>query len=295
MNLDAIPPWSEAAGRFELSDAWILSRLNRTVRDVTEALGAYRFHEAAGALYRYMWNDFCDWYLEIAKVRLAAGQSAPKAVVAHALDVLLRLLHPIIPFVTEQLWGQLNSAAPLRGPHDTSAEPMLIRAAWPRAESAAINEHAEERFAAVQELVSGIREARSRHNVPPAKRVAITVAADGEQGQMIADNGTLIGSLARVEPVRVDPAARCGPADATVMAAGIQAFLHDVVDRQAEEAKLTKRRQTLAQGIKGAEGKLANAKFLENAPAEVVGREKQRLAAMRQELEAVEKALSQLQ
>ena len=295
MNLDAVPPWAEAAGQFDLSDAWILSRLNRTVRDVTEALGAYRFHEAAGALYRCMWNDLCDWYLEIAKVRLAAGQSAPKAVMAHALDVLLRLLHPIIPFITEQLWGELNSVAPIRGPHDTSAEPMLIRAAWPRAESAAINEHAEGRFATVRELVGGIREARSRHNVPPGKTVPITVAADGEQGQMIADNGTLIGSLARVEPVRVDPAARCGPADATVMAAGMQAFLHGVVDRQAEEAKLTKRQQTLAQGIEGAVRKLANAKFLENAPAEVVGREKQRLAAMRQELNAVEKALSQLQ
>jgi valyl-tRNA synthetase len=172
---------------------------------------------------------------------------------------------------------------------------MLIRAAWPRAESAAINEHAEERFAAVQELVSGIREARSRHNVPPAKRVAITVAADGEQGRMIADNAALIGSLAQVEPVSVDPAAKGGPADATVMAAGVQAFIHDVVDRQAELAKLTKRQQTLTRGIQAADGKLANARFIENAPPEVVEREKQRLAAMRQELEAVEKALSQLQ
>ena len=103
------------------------------------------------------------------------------------------------------------------------------------------------------------------------------------------------GSLAQVEPVSVDPAAKGGPADATVMAAGVQAFIHDVVDRQAELAKLTKRQQTLTRGIQAADSKLANAKFIENAPPEVVEREKQRLAAMRQELEAVEKALSQLQ
>ena len=295
MNITGAPAWGEISGSLDLSDRWILSRLNRTVRDVTEALGSFRYHEAAGALYRYMWSDFCDWYLEIAKVRLAAGQEAPKAVVAHALDVLLRLLHPITPFITERIWSQLNSVAANRGPHDTPAEAMLITAAWPQAEAEWVQDHAEESFAALRELISGIREARSRHNVPAADKVRVTVAADGQAAAMMTDNTFLVDALAACESDMVDPAnAAAVASDATVLAGGMQAFVHDVVDRPAELAKLTKRQQTLAKGIKGVEGKLGNAKFLENARAEVVASERTRLAGMQEELEAVEKALSQL-
>ncbi|KKL96584.1 hypothetical protein LCGC14_1843010, partial [marine sediment metagenome] len=119
MNLAGAPAWGQVSPHAHLSDAWILSRLTTAVREVTECLETYRFHDATAVLYRYMWNDFCDWYLEVAKVRMAAGEDAPKAVLAHGLDQLLRLGHPIVPFITEAIWAQLNAAAPVRGPGDT--------------------------------------------------------------------------------------------------------------------------------------------------------------------------------
>jgi len=287
MNLSGAPAWSEVSPARHLADAWILSRLARTVRDVTEHLAGYRFHEAAAALYRTMWNDFCDWYLEIAKIRMGSGEAAPKAVLAHALDVLLRLLHPILPFITEKIWEHLNTVAPVRGPADSPAEPLLVRAAWPMAQADWISDPAEERLGMLQDLIGGIREARSRHNVPPAKPVDVTLLGTGDAARVVADHAHLIGGLANVGSVRVDPDARAGGTDATVLAGPLTALVHGVIDRDAELARLAKQAETLRKGIAGIEAKLANAKFVSHAPADVVARERQRLEALQGKLLAV--------
>jgi len=294
MNLSGAPAWSEASPGRHLADAWMLSRLARTVRDVTEHLAAYRFHEAAAALYRTMWNDFCDWYLEIAKIRIAAGEAAPKAVLAHGLDVLLRLLHPILPFITERIWEHLNAVAPVRGPADSPAEPLLVRAMWPMAQADWISDPVEERFGMLQDLVGGIREARSRHNVPPAKSVAVTLLAASDAARAIADHTDLIGGLANVESVRVDPSAQAGGTDATVLAGPLTALVHGVIDRDAELERLTQQAETLRKGIAGIEAKLANDKFVSRAPPDVVDRERRRLEGLRGELATVDASLQAL-
>ncbi len=294
MNLKGPPAWGEIRPAADLSDAWVLSRMNCTVHEVTESLTAYRFHEAATAIYRYMWNDFCDWYLEIAKVRLAAGDQTPKAILAHALDVLLRLLHPFLPFITEEIWSQLNALVPYRGPGESQAEDLLVTAAWPQAEAKWINEAVEQRHATLQQLIGGIREVRSRHNVPAGRRLLVTMAAEDDQREWLAGSTELIRSLAQVEEVRFAADIRPGGSDATVLAGPVQALVHDVIDRPAELARLRKRQQTLQRGVAAAEGKLGNEGFLSRAPREVVGRERERLAAMKDELQAVEKALSHL-
>jgi valyl-tRNA synthetase len=293
-NIQGAPAWSQASPARNISDAWILSRLNATIRDVTSAISAYRFHDATDALYRYMWNDFCDWYLEISKVRINAGDATPRAILAHALDVLLRLLHPVMPFITEAIWEQLNAVAPNRGPTDSPAERMLATAAWPRAESVWIAPALEDRFAVLQAVVGGIREARNRHNVPASKKVRVTVACGGDDARLIQDSSDIIRFLAGAEEVAIDLAARPTAADATVMAGGMQAFVRDVVDRDAELGKLTKRQETLAKGIAAAEGKLNNPKFRDKAPADLVARETERLAAMKDELSAVVQSLELL-
>jgi valyl-tRNA synthetase len=291
LNLEGTPRWP-ARPTAELSDAWILSRLNRTIAEVTSHLEGFRFHDAADALYRYMWNDFCDWYLEVAKVRMNDGDATPKAILAHAMDVLLRLLHPIAPFITEAIWEHLNAVVPHRGPDDSAAEAMLVRANWPRAEAVLVNAPAEERFGVLQQLISGIREARAGHNVPAAKKVRLTIA--GTASPEIVANAALIRQLAGVEEVRFEPTFAGGTTDATVLVGEVRAFVHDVIDRPAEMARLTKQRETLTKGITGIESKLSNENFLTKAKPELVAKERQRLAGLQAELAAVEASLAAL-
>jgi len=294
MNIQGAPAWNEISPGADLSDAWILSRLNRTARDVTQCLAEFRFHEAAIGLYRYTWNDFCDWYLEIGKIRMGGGDPAPKAVLAHALDVVLRLLHPFIPFVTEEIWSHLNEMVAYRGPGDSPAEPLLVKAAWPQPEAGRVDETAERRFAALQELITGVREARNRHDVPAGKKVRLSVWAEADDAQCIAENVALIQALAQVEAVELDPQAKPSRTDATVLAGNVRALVHDVVDRETELSRLRKRRETLRRGVASAEGRLNNDGFLSRAPQDVVARERERLESMQEELQAVEKALAQL-
>ena len=292
MNIAGAPVFGEQSVS-HLADAWILSRLNATIRDATAALEAYRFHEAAEVLYRYMWNDFCDWYLEIAKSRINAGETRPKSIVAMGLDMLLRLLHPMIPFITEAIWQQLNIVCPYRV-GEQGAEELLIKATWPRAQSQWINPAAEAQFAVIQQLIGGIREIRNTHNVPPSVKLTASAAATGADAQMLLVNSDMICALAGLEKLTLEAAVTPKPSDGNVLAGGVQVLVHDVVDPQAELAKLKKRQETLAKGVAGAQAKLGNENFLSRAKPDVIAREKERLSGMQDELAAVEKALKLL-
>jgi valyl-tRNA synthetase len=295
MNLEALPAFGDIDWRGNLADRWILSRLHSTIRDTTAALAAYRFNDLASTLYRFMWDDLCDWYLEIAKGRINAGETAPKAILAYVLDGLLRLLHPIAPFITESIWQHLNEVAPSRGPAGSAAEKLLITAAWPTANADWIDAAVETQFGLLQDLIRSIRQVRTTHNVPPARELSVLVRASGEPAALVGANAGLIRSQARLAEltVRAD-AQRPDSKAATVVAAGLAAFVADVVDVPAERARLSKERQTVAKGIAGAEGKLNNEKFLAKAPPEVVASEKQRLSEMKARLEQIEKALGEL-
>jgi valyl-tRNA synthetase len=294
MKIAGAPPWDSINPTAAASDAWILSRLARTIRDATEALSAYRFHEAADVLYKYMWNDFCDWYLEIAKARLNAGEQSPKAVLAYGLDQLLRLLHPMMPFITEAIWAQLNSEMPYRGPGEAKAEPILAKAAWPRARFEWINDDLERQFGGLIELIGGIRQVRAEHDVPAGKKIKLTLAAAGDDARRLGENAELFKALAGVESVNFDPAASAGGNDSTITVGNMRAFVHDVIDREAELARLNKQLEMLTKGIRSIEGKLANEKFVAKAPPAVVEAERRRLAELSGQLEAVQKSLAAL-
>jgi len=295
MNVAGAPRWDRARTEQDLSDTWILSRLHATIRDATAALEAFRFNELASILYRFTWDDFCDWYLEIAKSRINAGQAGPKAVVAHVLDGLLRLLHPVIPFITEAVWAHLNDAAAQRGMMDEAAEDQLLTAAWPRAQAEMIDAQAEQQFDVLRELIRGVRQVRTAHNAPPSRRLAVTVDADGAMAALIETNAALVRSQANLSELVIrGGAAKPDDRAATVVAAGVTAYVADVVDVAAERRRLQKERQTVARGIAAAEGKLTNEKFLANAPAAVVESERKRLAEMQARLEAVDQALAAL-
>ncbi len=295
MNLEGCPSWEDIHPAARLSDKWILSRLNCAIRDATAAVEAFRFNDLAERLYHFMWDEFCDWYLEIAKSRINAGQSAPKAILAHCLDVLLRLLHPITPYITEAVWARLNEIAPVRGPGDEQAEPLLARAQWPRADAGAVNAQAERDFATLAEMIRQIRNARSQHNVPPASKLAVTVEGTGPAADMVADNIELLGSQAGLSEVTVVEQLPAPPADAAaVTAGGVKLFVSGIIDRDAELARLTKQAETLRRGVEGIQAKLGNDNFVAKAPPAVVERERERLAQLQADLAAVEASLSAL-
>jgi valyl-tRNA synthetase len=295
MNLAGAPPWQAVHPRANLADAWILSRLNSTIRDTTAAIEAFRFNELADTLYHFMWDDLCDWYLEIAKGRIAAGADEPKAVLAHGLDVLLRLLHPVAPFITEEIWDKLNAVAPGRGPTDERAERLLVTAQWPYADAAAINQAVEDEFALLQDVIRQIRSARLEHNVPPKQAVSLAVEATGARADLIRDNAELIRSLAGVGEMTVQAELGEQPTNAAAITAGsARLYVLDIIDTEAERQRLTKQGQTLRKGIGSLEGKLSNEGFLAKAPADLVQRERDRLATLKAELEAVQAALKAL-
>jgi len=294
MNLEGAPAWSDIDPRADLADAWILSRLNATVRDVTAAVEGYRFNEVADTIYHFMWDDYCDWYLEIAKTRINAGQPTPKAILAHCLDVLLRLLHPVAPFITEAIWRRLGEVAPVRGPSGGPAEPLLVRARWPLADDASIDDDAERRFELLRDLVRQVRNVRTEHNVPPSKKVDLLVqATDGSE--FVGDHAETIRSLAMVDRIEVRQMEGAPSVDAAAISVGgLTVYILGAVDRQAELARLEKQAGRLAKGISGIEKKLASEGFLTKAPADVVQRERQRLGGLKEELAAVKASLEAL-
>ncbi|MBL7222026.1 MAG: valine--tRNA ligase [Phycisphaerae bacterium] len=293
MNLQAAPAWSQIRPGADLSDTWILSRMNSTVAEVTSAVESFRFNEMAEAIYHFMWDDLCDWYLEIAKTRIAGGQDTPKAIAAHCLDVVLRLLHPICPFITEAIWKQLNELVPTRGPGAAAGEPVLARALWPRADAAVISEPAEQKFAMLTDLIRQCRNIRTRHNVPPANRVNAILDASGDSSRTVSENIALIEAQAGLGEITIGDAATAQPPNsAAVTGGGVRIFLLDVIDASAEIARLTKQAETLEKGIAGIEGKLGNENFVKRAKPEVVEGERQRLESLKRDLQTVQQALA---
>ena len=289
-NLLRCPPWSTIHPTENLTDTWILSRLNTAIRDATISLEGYRFNELTERLYHFLWDDFCDWYLEIAKIRIAAGDRTPKAILAHTLDIVLRLLHPICPFITEAIWERLNLSAATRGPGDTPAENLLVLARWPMADGESINPPAEAAFEMLSDLIRQIRNVRTQHNVPPSRKTDVLVeAVEGSpSADILLDNIETVRSLGWVGELKISFEAIVPPADAAALSTeGLKLYVCGIMDRQAERVRLEKQRSTLTVGIAGIEGKLANENFLAKAPPDVVERERQRLEKLKRDLAAI--------
>jgi len=293
MNLGDAPPWSDIAPHRNLADKWILSRLNATIRDATAALENFRFNELSEILYHFTWDEFCDWYVEIAKSRINAGEAGPKAILAHCIDSILRLLHPIAPFITEAIWHKLNEIAPVRGPGDERAEKLLVRARWPQADAAAIDKTAEADFILLADIIRQVRNIRRQHNVAPSKKLDVLIEAG--RADLVGDNIELIRSQASLGEISVKSEPVTPPADAaSVTSGGIKVYVLSVIDRDTEIARLTKQIETLEKGIRAIQSKLSNESFLKKAPPDVVIRERDRMVAMGVDLEAVQKSLEAL-
>jgi valyl-tRNA synthetase len=273
------------------ADRWIAARLQRAVSEVHEAFAAYRFDQAARAVYEFVWDEYCDWYLELAKVQLNSGtpeqQRATRRTLATVLETTLRLAHPIIPFITEELWQKV---APLAGatykasPSGDGGDSIML-AAYPRVDATQRHPDSVARIQLLKEWVNACRTLRGEMNVSPAQRVPLVIEGDAAVIDALAPYIVALGKLSEVSAVSALP-----EADAPIALVGdMRMMLVVAIDKDAERARLAKEIARIQGEVKKAEAKLANPSFVDRAPAAVVQQEQARLAdfaAMLQKLEA---------
>jgi valyl-tRNA synthetase len=276
----------------KVEDRWILSRLATVTQTVTEALARYRYADAARSLYDFAWDEFCSYYVEMVKSRLQDETERPVAtrVLAHVLDNLLRLLHPITPFITEEIWRLLNKAAPRRGLEEV-VEPIedLIVAPWPEADIARRDEEIEARFARFQIVLTAVREIRARQNIPPRKPIEFAVRCEETDAALLRPMAPYFSSMAQASSLSVGPGVTPPPTHAKTSLPGMEIFVNmeGFIDVAAEKQKLEKERDKLEKLIVGKEKKLTNEQFVSRAPAEVVQKERESLAELKQQLDSI--------
>ncbi|TWB54815.1 valyl-tRNA synthetase [Rhizobium sp. ERR 922] len=269
---------------------WILTELARAERDVTEALESFRFNDAAGALYRFIWNQFCDWYLELLKPIFNGEDENAKAeaqsCAAYVLEETYKLLHPFMPFMTEELWAHTAGEGQER-------EGLICHADWP-APSYADNVAADE-INWLIDLVSGIRSVRSEMNVPPAATAPLVVVdANSLTRERLFRHDAAIKRLARVEAVSLADTAPKGAAQIVVGEATICLPLGSLIDLSAEKARLEKAIAKNDQEIARIAGKLSNEKFVANANPDVVAAERERLGELEGQQSSLKVALARV-
>jgi valyl-tRNA synthetase len=252
-------------------DRWIVSRLQRAEREVNEGLATYRFDVAARAAYEFVWDEYCDWYVELAKVQIQNGnpaqQRATRRTLVRVLETALRLLHPTIPFITEELWQKV---APLAG----RAGESISVAKYPQPEDAKIDAAAEADVAVMKEIINAVRNLRSEMNLSPALKVPAFIEGDAAK---LAAHMPYLAALARLSEAQVVATLPAADAPVKVTAAG-KVMLHVEIDRAAEKVRLTKERDRVAGEITKCETSLGNASFVDRAPPAVVEQMKKRLA-----------------
>jgi len=267
-------------GDLDAPSRWIRSQLDRTILAVDQAVADYRFDLAAKALYEFVWHEFCDWYLELSKPALfddaeaanPAAANATRYTLATVLETTLRLLHPFIPFVTEEIWQRVKKPAGVDGSY-------LIQASWPKANTP--DEKAEADTDWLKSVINAVRSARTELNLAPGKPMPLLIqqCSDGDQDRL-ARLGELIKRLARLERIDVVDESRDSSDCAVALAGDMRLLipLAGLVDVEEELARLNKQLEREQKGLANTEKKLANERFVANAPEAVVAKERERLA-----------------
>jgi valyl-tRNA synthetase len=286
-----------------LHDRWIVSRLNRTARTVGEAIEKYGFHLAVQTLYHFFWDDFCDWYIELSKSEVTAAEASPardaaRSRVLTVLEQALRLLHPFMPFITEELWQMLPGiGAGQLHPAYAGAPLTIMLAAYPEGQDVLIDERAEAEVAAIIELVSRVRNIRSEMNIKPGESVPLMVGAPDAKLRAVFESGaTQIARLVRASEITVGESLNAPRASARAVLAGgaeLAVPLEGLIDFAVERERLRKEQEKLQKEAERLQGQLGNENFISRAPAEKVSELRQRLAdigqrtgALRENMEA---------
>ncbi|KQX98777.1 valine--tRNA ligase [Rhodanobacter sp. Root480] len=259
------------------AERWILTRLKQTLAEVEQHFVSYRFDHLAQALYEFVWNEYCDWFLELSKPALNGDDAAAAASTRHTLLVVLesvlRALHPVIPFITEEIWKDV-------GPKLGLTEESLIHRPWPKADDIAADHAATGEIEWFKNVLSGIRKIRSEMNISPAKTIPLLFAdGDASDHARVTKFAAQISFLARTETPQWIEAGADEPASAAAVVGALRVMipLAGLIDLEAEKVRLAKEISRIEVEIRKCEGKLGNANFVANAPAEVVAQERQRI------------------
>ncbi len=273
----------------ELAERWILSRLDRTARDITAALDSFRLNDAASAVYSFLWGDYCDWYIELSKASIAAGgEQAERArtVLWTVLESALRLLHPFMPFITEDIWQRL--------PH--SGESICQRP-WVQISDSRQDEAAEAEMKLVQDIVVAVRNIRGEMGVPPGRPAELRIAtADSRLRESVERHAGIIRRMATVEGIEFIPAGTHPAASAVAVIGSSELFvpLEGLIDLDKEREKLRREAERVSSLLTAVEAKLANTNFTGRAPAEVIAKERDKAQSYRDSLERLRLNLGRL-
>ncbi len=290
MNLEGYDKHAELAP-YTLADKWILSRLQDTVKDVTNFLENFELGEAGRLIYEFVWGELCDWYIELAKPRLYSKENlAERATAQHVLcEVLgspMKLLHPYMPFITEEIWQCL--------PHEGDS---IMIAPWPKFQEKLVDLEAEKGMSAIMDVVKAIRNMRAEVNAAPGRKAPAILFVDDSLRSIIEANGAYIKLLGTVDELTIESSGCAKPENAmATVVNSIEVYLplKGLIDVEKENTRLNKELEGLSKEIKRIEGKLSNAGFLAKAPAEVVANEKAKGEEIGQKMLAIKKRLEYL-
>jgi valyl-tRNA synthetase len=287
-----------------LHDRWILSRLNRTSQIVRDALADYQFHEAVQTLYHFFWDDFCDWYIELSKSKVTAEEATPQRAKARktlltVLEQALRLLHPFMPYITEDLWLRLPGAdRSLLHTAYSGAEPTIMLTAYPEANPALINEDVEWQMQTVIDLISRVRNIRAEMNIKPGEAVPVVIGASDEALRSVfVANKSQIKRLARAGEVTVSDKLEAPRASARAVLAGgaeVAVPLEGLIDFEQERQRLVKEQEKLRSESSKVQGQLSNPQFVERAPAEKVAELRARVEDIAQRVGQLDQTIQNL-
>jgi valyl-tRNA synthetase len=271
-----------------LHDRWIMSRLHQTARVVNDAINAYQFHEAVQTLYHFFWDDFCDWYIELSKQEVSAeaasaARDAARSRLITVLEQALRLLHPFMPYITEELWQRLPGVDEklLHPAYRGVTSPTIMLAEYPQAEERLIDERAETAMQAVINLISRVRNIRTEMNIKPSERVRLIIAAPDEGSRSVFEaSRASIARLARTSEILIRERLEAPRASARAVLAGgaeVAVPLEGLIDFETERARLQREMEKLQKESAKLEAQLSNPQFVERAPAEKVSEIRERL------------------
>jgi valyl-tRNA synthetase len=285
-----------------LHDRWIVSRLNKTACDLNAAINAYEFHEAVQILYHFFWDDFCDWYIELAKADVTAEQESATRTEARTrlltvLEQALRLLHPFMPYITEELWQRLPGEKRLHAAYE-GAEPTVMLTAFPEGAANLIDEAAESEMQAIIELISRVRNIRSEMNIKPGERIRIIARPGSGKTNIFLNAIAQISRLTRASEVIVSDSIEAPKASArAVLSGGVELAvpLEGLIDFEQERRRLQREQEKLQAEAAKLEAQLGNPNFVSRAPVERVDEVRERIAAIAQQSSQLQQTVENLQ
>jgi valyl-tRNA synthetase len=302
MNLedDFTPNFELLAPNAPLADQWILSRMNSVCKDVEAALREYRFNDVASGLYHFIWHEYCDWYLELSKPSLSqekgsAERRATQTVLVHVLETALRLLHPLMPFITEEIWQLIPEGVKREASGERKGSIMV--AAYPAADERMIDKGIEQDMQMVMDLILAIRNIRGEMNIAPSMYISAHIKVETEElGQHLEKSAAYVTTLSRLKDLRIGMHEKKPKAAATGVIKGAEIYvpLEGIIDLAQERDRLQKEIAKISKDIDVFSKKLSNRNFVDKAPKEVVEKDTAKLAEFREKRDKLELGLRML-